>query len=951
MKNRSAPLPATICLWIASFCGIAHGITLQYWNASGTGGDGIWGTSPGEKNWNAVPGAPAGNIAWPDTMDDVAVFQDLIGGVVTLSDPLQAAGIIQNGANYSINAGVITLVTDSSAANPFINVEVGILTIDSVIAGNNGLIKDGGGTLLLTGSNTYDGSTRIRNGSLNLTGSLASSDVSISSGTILLNENGGLSDSAILTNAGTFTLNTDDTISSYISNGGTITAGPGTLFTSSAALNDGSTLHGQLNTGSLTSDGAVLLSGTATAGGILIQSGTLTLSGTLASDSVGISDNASLLNQNSGLSTSATLTNAGSLTLHVNDTVTNYISNGGILTTGQGALTTTNATLNDGSIVAGRLKATTLTSTEFVQVHGSISSSVINITSGTLTNTGTLGIAATLLNLNQGATLVAAGSQRYAILTTSGPGTATWRGDLKNTTTIAPGSLGSIGILGIRGNFTQSSGGTLALDLSAKAHDMLDISGKARFEGSLVLNQLGTTAIASFVPVTVVSASSYAGNFTSFSENLEGAVWFNPGNGSVTRIDIPTGGPSFFGSTRNQTSTWIALYDDVIAPGITNIHSVPGGHDISSGIADTGNPDLLWALSSSFTSSGLNAALLNRLSPEVYGGMSDYAMQATRSHQRSALSAPALDPREGLGGNPKDSTKAGKLNAAKPVDWEFFAAMDYFSGGTDNSPNEADYDFDGAGVLAGARTRPWERTQIAAYFGLDSGTINGNLIDADAFGYNLGVTGEYLLDEKSRTRLRAAMSYGAYLFDGSRQSVSATSAGWAPGNADFENLDVDAFDVFIGVDGIAWKKDELTLIPSAGLRYAMTTMDAFNESTGGAAGAPIALNVQRDHHESLLLEFGLLAQFQVNAKVSLWAENGLNFGLLDDSRELTASFAKGSRKMRANVRGLDDDTFYLGFGALYQINDNISASIGYRADIRSDAEAQQEMRISSSWRF
>jgi autotransporter-associated beta strand protein len=926
-----------------------------YWNPGGTGGDGIWGTSPGEKNWNVVSGSPAGNIAWPDTVDDIAVFQDLTGGVVTLSETLQTAGIIQNGANYSINAGVITLVPNSAAANPFINVQGGNLTIDSVIAGTNGLIKDGGGTLVLTGSNTYGGRTQIWNGSVDLSGTLTSGNLSISSGATLLNQNGGLSNTATLTNAGSLTLNADDTIASYISNGGTFTAGPGTLSTTSAALNDGSTLAGLLNTTTLASNGAVLVSGTATAGSALIQSGALTLIGTLESDSVGIASGASLLNQNSGLSNTATLTNTGSLTLNADDTIASYISNGGTFNDGPGTLSSTSAALNNGSSLAGLLKTTTLASNGVVQVGGTISAGSINIATGTLTNTGTLGIASTLLNINQRATLVADGSQRYFLLTTSGPGAGTWRGDLKNTSTVAPGGLGTIGILAIRGFFTQSPVGTLKFDLSATENDLLEVSGNAKFNGSLDLNQLGTTAIAPFVPVKVVSASDYVGNISSFSENMDGAVWFNPGNGSVTRIDIPKSGNPFFGSTRNQTSTWISLYDDVIAPGITNIKSGPGGYDISSGIADARNPDLLWALSASFTPSGLNAALLNRLSPEVYGGMSDYAMQATRSHQRSALSAPALDPKngakEGIGRDSKDGAKGGLLDAAKPVDWEFFAAVDYFSAGTENSPNEADYDFDGAGVLAGARTRPRDRIQAAVYFGADSGTMNGDLIDADAFGLNFGATAEYLLDEKSRTRLRAAMSYGAYLFDGSRESVSATASGWAPGNVEFDDLDVDAFDLFVGVDGVAWKQDTLTLIPSAGLRYAMTTMGSFNESTGAAAGSPIALDVSRDRHESLLLEFGLLAHVDVNPKVALWGESGVNIGLLDDGRVLTAGFSKGSRKMRAEAHGLDDDSLYLGCGAVYQITENISASIGYRADIRSEAKPQQELRLSSSWRF
>jgi hypothetical protein len=601
------------------------------------------------------------------------------------------------------------------------------------------------------------------------------------------------------------------------------------------------------------------------------------------------------------------------------------------------------------------LNSGSLTSNGAVLVTGNISADSIQIATGTLTNTGTLGNAPTLLNINEGATLAAGGIQQYSLLTTSGAGAGTWLGDLENISTVAPGGLGAVGTLAIGGNYIQSPVGTLKLDLSVMQSDRLDITGSTTFNGVLELNQLGVP-IAPFVPVTVVSAASgYAGNITSLSENLDGAVLFNPGNGTVTRIEFPSAGGAFSGSTRNQTSTWISLYDDVIDPGVTNITSGPGGYDISSGIADAGNPDLLWALFASFTPAGLNAALLNRLSPEVYGGLSDYAMQATRAHQRSALSAPALEPRGGSTGGMASSAKGGAkdgiADAAATPDREFFAAVDYFRAGTENSLNQADYDFDGMGVLTGARTRLQDQLQLAVYFGADSGTIEGDLIDGDAFGWNLGVLGEYLLDAKSRTRLIGGMSYGSYAFDGTRGSASATSAGWMPGKVDFDDVDVDAFDLFIGVDAVAWKQDALTLIPSAGLRYAMTTMDSFNESTGGAPGAPIALDVSRDRHESLLLEFGMLAQVEVNPKLSLWGEGGFNIGLLDDGRVLAASFAKGSRGMRAEADGLDDDSLYLGCGAVYRITGDISAAIGYRADVRSGAEAQQELRLSSSWRF
>lgn len=881
---------------------------------------------------------------------------NIANGAVLIQNGIIRSGNPSSGGTVATNGGSL-IVRKSTGFRTYIS-NGGLLDIQGgrfITA--TALLNDGSTTVgrpMIAGLVTTNGSVRIENnilgaraiiatGVLDLAGNLGANSVEIAKGASLLNQNGGLNDSATLTNSGTLTLNANDTITSYISDGGMISNGPGTLFTTSAALNDGSTVAGLLNSETLTSNGAVRLSGTATAGRASIQSGTLTLTGRLASDGVNILKGASLLNQNGGLSNSATLTNEGFLRLNSDDTITGYISNGGILAAGPGTLFSSSASINAGSTVAGLLTTGSLTSNGAVQVGGVIASNSIDIRTGTLANTGTLGIASSLLNINQGATLVASGIQRFTLLTTSGAAAGTWRGDLRNPSTIAPGREGATGILAVQGNFSQTAGGMLRLDLSTMGSDRLNITGRAIFDGALVLNQLGPAAITPFVPVTVISASGYTGNFTSFNENLNGAVWFNPGNGTVTRLDVPSVGHSFFGATRNQTSTWTSLYDDVIDPGVDNISSAAGENEITSGIADTGNPDLLWALSSSFAPGGLNAALLNRLSPEVYGGVSDYAMQATRAHQRSAFSAPALEPR--------DATKPALLKATDTFDWEFFAAADYFRAGTDNSLNQADYDFEGMGVLTGARTRLWDQMQVALYFGADSGSISGDLINGDASGWTFGALSKFLLDEKSRTRLTAGISYGTYEFDGHRGSASATAAGWMPGRVGFDDIGVDAFDLFVGVDGVAWKKDTLTLIPSGGFRYAMSRMDAFNESTGGAPGSPIALNVSRDRHESLLFELGLMAQLEVNENLSFWGEGGFNLGLLGDGRVLEASFAKGNRPMRATADGLGDDSIYLGWRAIYQITDDIHAGLGYRADFRPDVKVQQELRISSSWRF
>jgi hypothetical protein len=863
-------------------------------------------------------------------------------GSLTLNINDSIASYISNGGTLAVGAG--TLFATNSALNN-----------GSTLAGQiNTNTLTSNGAVLLSGIATA-GTVSIQEDRLTLSGTLNSNTVQIARGAFLVNHSGGLSSGANITNAGALTIYANDTVENYISNGGTLTNGPRTLFATNSFLNTGSSVVGLLNTKSLVSsggNGVVTIHSTTTAGDTLIQSGRLILNGTLASDSVQIASSALLLNQKDGLSSSAILTNSGSLTLNANDTIANYISNGGTLAAGAGTLFATRTDLNDGSTVAGQLNTNTLTSNGAVLLSGTATAGTVSIQSGTLTNSGTLGNASTLLNIHQGASLMAGGVQQYIMLTTSGSGAATWSGDLINPAALAPGGLAGIGRLDVSGNFANSPAGLLRMDLSAAQSDYLSVSGSANLDGMLDLNQGAGAAISSFVPVQIIGSSAYSGNFTSITENLDGAVWFNPGNGTITRLAFPTGGgPSLFGLTNNQSSSWISLYDDVIDSGKTNITANPGGdppYDITSGIASAENPDLLWALAASFTPGGLDSNLLNRLSPEVYTSFSDYATQATRSHQRAALNAPALAPVKST-----TSSKAGMDSAkealASPanVGIEFFAALDSFHVETDNSLNHGDYALDGTGLIAGMRGQPHELFTLAGYLAGNDGSVDGPLIDTDAFGWSMGLIGEWMIDPKSSTHLIGAVSYGSYTFDGERGSASASTAGWAPGDVDISGIGQDSLEIFLGLDSTIYQHDNFRLIPSAGLRYASGTMDDIREE----AGSGIALDVAADRHESMLMELSLLAEMDWNDRLTLRGQIGANAALMDDDNVLQAKFVDGNRPMRITAEGLTDDLFFLNLGAEYRLNDSASIGLGYRSEFRSSHHMLHGLSLSSSFRF
>ena len=139
------------------------------WDSSGTSpatpvdGPGTWDTTG--TNWsNGVT-----DVAWNNALNTTAVFGNGNGaaGTVSLGTGITAGGLTFNApgsGSYTISGGTLTL----AGATPLLTANVDA-AISSVIAGSNGFTKTGAGTLTLSGSNTYGGSTILQQGVLAFT--------------------------------------------------------------------------------------------------------------------------------------------------------------------------------------------------------------------------------------------------------------------------------------------------------------------------------------------------------------------------------------------------------------------------------------------------------------------------------------------------------------------------------------------------------------------------------------------------------------------------------------------------------------------------------------------------------------------------------------------------------------------------------------------------------------
>jgi autotransporter-associated beta strand protein len=141
---------------VAYWDGDANGANNNIASGAGMGGNGDWGVgarwSNGTTNSTYTSGS---NVVFGGT-----------AGTVSLGAPQSAASLQFKTNGYMVSGSSIML------SGPTIMVDSGVTaTISSQLSGNNGLIKNGPGTLNLQSSNNYNGNTTINEGVLSINNS------------------------------------------------------------------------------------------------------------------------------------------------------------------------------------------------------------------------------------------------------------------------------------------------------------------------------------------------------------------------------------------------------------------------------------------------------------------------------------------------------------------------------------------------------------------------------------------------------------------------------------------------------------------------------------------------------------------------------------------------------------------------------------------------------------
>jgi fibronectin-binding autotransporter adhesin len=473
------------------------GLQVNVWDGPGNpndgivqGGSGLWQNASGNTNWATIDGSVNGTYQ----NGGFAIFT-ATPGTVTVDNSLGA--VLSSGMQfavdgYTVQGGAITLI----AAPNIIRVGDGssdgasmTATIASALIGAGGVQKTDLGTLVLTGTNTYNRGTTITAGTLQLgnggtSGSIAG-DV-VDNGVLAFNRSdivpsgGVISGTGSVTQAGSGT--TVLTGASTYSGGTTITAG-------TLQLGNGGT-SGSI-TGDVVDNGALAFnrSDSATFGGVISGSGSVTQAGT----------GTTVLTGGNTYSGGTTIT-AGTLQLGNGGTsgsiTGNVVNNGALAFNRSDSVTFSGVISGSGSVTQAGSGTTTLTGSNAY-------SGTTTVQAGTLLVDGNQSAATGLTTVQSGATLGGNGTLGGDVVVASGGA-------------LNPGDMGAVGALTVNGNLTLNSGAALNYQFGrantpgGALNDLTTVNGNLTLGGAL---NVSTTSGGSFGP-GVYRVFNYAGTLT-----------------------------------------------------------------------------------------------------------------------------------------------------------------------------------------------------------------------------------------------------------------------------------------------------------------------------------------------------------------------------------------------------------------------------------------------------
>lgn len=535
------------------------------------------------------------------------------------------SGITAAGTSIGSLSSCVLCTGSDTVAMPGSTVTLGAKTLTltnafgtflGVISGTGGLTI-AGGTEVLSGTNTYTGATNLSGGTLNVTGSISSSAVTVTSGTLMGNGTVG---------------------ATTVKSGGNLSPGNGagaigTLnVNGNLSLESGAITNADLST---SANDKLLVTGTAAIGG--------TLNASFASGTYTVGQQFILVTSTGALSGAYSAFNATGLSSNLLSALS-YDSRNIFLTVQPGFTASGSTTINSGSTVAvsgnqtsGGLSGnggTLSISNGTLTANQSINTTFAGVITGNgaiaKTGTGTL-ILNGASNYTGGTTIVGgvleigdAGSPGASILgpvTVGSGGTLMGHGTINGTVGIGAGGTfnpgGSIGTTTV-GSATFASGSTFTVETNAAGQsDRINATGAVVIENGATLAVQPEAPLASYGRATtytvIQAAGGVSGTFstvTSSTATLLPSVSYSSNAVSLTllRPDMITA----VGNTTNQRNAGAALL-----------------------AAGTGATSILVALGSQ-NDAGIQQGF-GQLSGEIYASLRSAAIEDSRIIRNTVL--------------------------------------------------------------------------------------------------------------------------------------------------------------------------------------------------------------------------------------------------------------------------------------------------------------------------
>ena len=566
--------------------------------SGGGGGSTTWSGAVG--TWsNGTEGQFGGN--YTNNLSNVVTFEGA-GATVTASGTPQAGNLFFNSTGYTL-AGAVQLGVGSITTNGAIST-----MISANISGNDssGLSKDGVGTLILSGSNSYTGTTNLNNGVLTIGNANAlgsSGDITFSGGTLQYgtgittdfssrikgsgsaiivdtnNNNVTFATALAATNTGgltkqgtgTLTLSANNTLAGPLQvTGGALSLGAGTTLTVNTAA--ASTISGTLSgSGNLTKTGA----------------GNLTLSGSNSySGETRLEGGVLEIGHNNALGNGSFLMRVNGVTIRSTDATDRTIANA------FGQFAGTSATYNFGSAETGNL---TFTSTTTAALGASRTFNIAN--SFTRFDGGFSGSSQGITKIGDG-TMTLNGSSSYTGATTINAGTLQI-GNGGTTGALSTSSAITVnGTLVFNRSDTIRAGGNFSSTISGTGVIVQNGSGILELSGAGITHSGGTILNSGTIQIT--SSNSFGSGVLTLNS---GTLSSSSGSARSFTNAITIGGNVQIGSA-TQTGAITASGNITLGDSVRTLTIEGNGANLSGVISGTGG--LTKAGAGSLTLNGSN---------------------------------------------------------------------------------------------------------------------------------------------------------------------------------------------------------------------------------------------------------------------------------------------------------------------------------------------------------